>query len=298
MTVGPGNDRPANRDALKGSEMAVSPTALSRVDVLRLALFPIEVVDSVESIRDHFVRELLGRVRMANQQRRPLRICLPVGPFDYARLAAASNEDGLDWRAVTVYAMDEFCLPDGRPVPPEHAWSLRRHLDETLFNRLSPSLTVPPEQRLSPDPQQIDRYAGSLQETGLDVVYCGFGVDGHVGMNCPEPALTAEEFRALPSRRVRLSPETITQIAMGGAGGDLEAVPPVGVTIGMREILAAGALRLYLMRTWQPAVMRRALFGPVTPRCPASFVQTHPDVRATVVSYVADPPWHETTQRP
>jgi hypothetical protein len=66
----------------------------------------------------------------------------------------------------------------------------------------------------------------------------------------------------------------------------------------MRELLGARALRIFLMRTWQPAVMRRAFFGPVTAACPASLVQTHTDVRATIVSYVAEAPWHETTQRP
>jgi hypothetical protein len=52
------------------------------------------------------------------------------------------------------------------------------------------------------------------------------------------------------------------------------------------------------MRTWQPAVARRALYGPVTPAFPASYVQTHPDVAVTMVAYVAEAPWFNATQNP
>jgi glucosamine-6-phosphate deaminase len=158
--------------------------------------------------------------------------------------------------------------------------------------------------RFYPDAPRLERYRAALAEAPLDAAFFGFGVNGHVGMNePPEPGDVGNDgdvaaYADLPARCVRLSRETITQLAMGGAAGDIPGVPPDGVTIGMREVLAARRLRIYLIRTWQPAVMRRALYGPVTPAVPASFVQRHGDVAVNMVAYVAEAPWFNTTQNP
>jgi hypothetical protein len=57
----------------------------------------------------------------------------------------------------------------------------------------------------------------------------------------------------------------------------------------MREILAARRLSVYANRPWQCGVVRQALHGPVTPLCPASYLQTHGDAWLTVADYVAEP---------
>lgn len=49
-------------------------------------------------------------------------------------------------------------------------------------------------------------------------------------------------------------------------------------------------MRLFLIRAWQRAVLREALFGPVTPACPASFIQRHPDPAVTVTEEAARAP--------
>ncbi len=44
------------------------------------------------------------------------------------------------------------------------------------------------------------------------------------------------------------------------------------------------------MRTWHAGTMRRALFGPVSPDCPASLVQEHPNVEVVLTESAAEPP--------
>jgi glucosamine-6-phosphate deaminase len=287
----------------------IDPLRVREVDLRQERRFPIRIFPTLAALHEGFATSFCALLDESNRAGRPTRVSLPVGPFDYRLLAQALNARALDCRRLTIFGMDEFCQPDGRPVPTTHPWSLRAFLEEALCRRIDARLGLRPvgEGRVYPDAPDLERYHRALDAAPLDAAFFGFGVNGHVGMNEPaEPGEPGEPggdgdvaaYAALPARRVRLSRETITQLAMGGAAGDLAGVPPTGVTIGMREVLGARRLRIYLMRTWQPAVVRRALYGPVTPAFPASLVQTHPDVAVNLVSYVAAAPWFETTQKP
>jgi glucosamine-6-phosphate deaminase len=114
-------------------------------------------------------------------------------------------------------------------------------------------------------------------------------VTGHLAFNePPEPgeAVSVEAFRALPTRVVRLSRETLLINAVNVARGNLDRIPRLAVTVGMKEILEARKVRVYMNREWHGAIVRKLLHGPVTPAVPASLLQTHPDVRLTVVEHV------------
>ncbi|MBI3974427.1 MAG: hypothetical protein HY332_24365 [Chloroflexi bacterium] len=282
------------------------PLSVTEADLRQERRFPVHVFPTLEALHQAFAEAFAALLEENNRAGMGTRVSLPVGPFDYRLLAATVNDRGIDCRRLTLFGMDEFCGPDGKPVPETHPWSLRAFLETELCRRIEPALGLRPigEGRIYPDAPALTRYRAGLDEGPLDAAFFGFGINGHVGMNEPpdagQPGHDGDTaaYAALPARIVRLSRETITQLAMGGAAGDLAGVPATGVTIGMREVLAARRLRIYLMRTWQPAVVRRALYGRVTPAFPASLVQTHRDVVVTMVDYVAAAPWFNTTQNP
>jgi glucosamine-6-phosphate deaminase len=58
----------------------------------------------------------------------------------------------------------------------------------------------------------------------------------------------------------------------------------------MKEILESRKVRIYMNRTWQSAIVRKILHGPVTPSVPASLLQGHPDVHFTIAAYVTEMP--------
>src|SRR5205823_14874642 len=118
------------------------------------------------------------------------------------------------------------------------------------------------------------------------------GINGHIAFNePPQPgeACSAEAFAERPTRVLDVAPETRAINAVT-VGGELSVVPRRCVTVGMREILASRQLRFYCNRPWQPGVVRRALHGPLTPACPASYLRTHPDAVLTVTEQVAAKP--------
>jgi glucosamine-6-phosphate deaminase len=101
--------------------------------------------------------------------------------------------------------------------------------------------------------------------------------------------MSVESFANLPTRMLNLSRETRT-INSVTVGGEISVIPKRAITIGMREIFAARRLRFYCNRPWQSAVLRRALHGPLTPACPASYLRNHPDATVTITEFVAAPP--------
>ena len=75
------------------------------------------------------------------------------------------------------------------------------------------------------------------------------------------------------------------------AGGCSYAVPPMGITLGMKDLLSARRIRLFSVTgSWKQTVVRVLLFGPTTIEFPVTFVQGHPDAMIVVDELTASPP--------
>jgi glucosamine-6-phosphate deaminase len=187
--------------------------------------------------------------------------------------------------------MDEYLTPDGTSwISASDPLSFRRHMDECFYTLLDPSLAPPENQRLFPDPRDIGAIPNAVQRCGgVDVCFGGIGITGHVAFNDPpEPgeSITLEAFRERPTRVVRLSRETLVINAVNASRGNLDRIPKLAVTVGMKEILESRRVRIYMNREWQCAIVRKILHGPVTAEVPASFLQHHRDVHFTIAEHV------------
>jgi glucosamine-6-phosphate deaminase len=233
------------------------------------------------------LRELLAAGRAPT-------LIIPVGPVDqFPALAALINRERISLRATVLINMDEYLTDDDQWLPIEHPLSFRGFMQDRFYGLLDPALAPPPEQRVFPDPQQLDAVRHLIDDRGgVDACFGGVGINGHMAFNePPEPgdSTSPEEFRRLPTRILSLARETRT-INANTVGGSLDVVPRRCVTVGMREILESRRLRFYCNRPWQSAVVRRVLHGPLGAACPASFLRTHPDAALTITEQVAARP--------
>ncbi|MFZ5829855.1 MAG: glucosamine-6-phosphate isomerase, partial [Planctomycetota bacterium] len=162
-----------------------------------------------------------------------------------------------------------------------------------FYSRLESTLAPRMEHRVFPDPQNPSQIGRLIEARGgVDACFGGIGINGHIAFNEPPELgteMSTEEFAALPTRVLALSPETRT-INSVTVGGEIAVIPRRAVTVGMRECLGARRLRLYCNRPWQSAVVRRVLHGPITATCPASLMRLHPDATLSMADYVAQPP--------
>lgn len=252
----------------------------------------VEILPTPEDVANDFARVMANTIRANNHQGRQTAFILPVGPTgQYSRLARICNIECISCRNLVVFNMDEYCRADGSRVSADHPMSFRGFMEREFYARLDSDKRVPDENKVFPDPADLSAVARAIAAAGgIDICFGGIGINGHIAFNEPPPrdeAMDADTFRNLGTRILDITPETRVVNAIYGAGGNLEAVPPKCVTIGMKEILSSRQLHFYLDWPWQAAVVRQAVHGPVTPDFPASFLQTHPHCTLTIASCVA-----------
>lgn len=263
------------------------------------------VLPDLPALFAHFARAIADEIATNNAAGRTTRLILPVGPVgQYPLLAELCNQESVSWRSVHVFLMDEYCDWQGRRIPMDHPLSFLGFARRTLFDRLRPDLALPEEQLHAPDPLHIDSISKEIANVGgIDTCYGGVGVHGHIAFNEPPISrwfkLTPAEFKASKTRLVQLAPETVVMNATRAAGGDFSALPPMAVTLGLADILAARRIRLYCQGgVWQRAALHMALFGsPHGDRVtgedvdyPVTLLRSHPDLAMVADEATAQPP--------
>jgi len=269
--------------------LAVPANGLGRGQPVR-----VRILGDLASVADDMARAMIEVVRDATATGRGATLIVPVGPVDqfpvFARLV---NAERLSLRDVVIINMDEYLTENDAWVPADHPLSFRGFMDRQFYDMLDAGLAPPPENRVFPDPHEPTAIGRLIERRGgVDACFGGIGINGHIAFNEPPESgesLSVEEFAALPTRVLNLARETRTINAVT-VGGDIAVVPRRCITVGMKEILAAGKLRFYCNRPWQAGVVRRALHGPITPACPASLMRLHRDAAVSVAEYVAARP--------
>lgn len=250
------------------------------------AKVPVRILGSSGEVFYEIALEMLSVIKENDAAgRRTVFIC-PVGPVgQYPIFTRLVNRDRVSLRNCWFINMDEYLNDDGTYIDESSHLSFRGFMARNVYGKIDPELLMPPEQRVFPDPEdpgKVDRLIEKLG--GVDVTFGGIGINGHLAFNEADDSLTPEEFAALGTRIVKLTPETRTANAIGDRGGAIDAMPTLAVTIGMKQILSAKRVRLGVFREWHRGVVRQAAYGPVTAHFPATLLQAHPDA----VIYVND----------
>src|SRR5712692_6760066 len=259
--------------------MAIPVAELEARARLKFRLFP-----DIAALLGHFARSIAEEIRARNERREPTRLILPVGPVaQYPMLAEITNRERISWKNVFLFQMDEFLDWQGRPIPLSHPLSFQGCLRSRLISAIDEDLRPPLEHHYSPHPFRIDEISERIRELGgIDVCYGGIGYHGHVAFNEPPNSrwrrISEDELRESLTRVVVLGSDSIVVQSIGSAGGNAAAIPPMAVTLGMKDIMASRKIRLYCAGGERHrAVFRIAVAGEVTTDYPVTLVQGHLD---------------------
>lgn len=275
----------------------VNPLAVKKTELGLGSPIPLEVLKDDPAVIKRFADDLMNEYLEAKKAgRQKVVFIIPVGPVgQYDIWAERCNSEGVDLHDLVLINMDEYLTEDGHEfIPLTDPLSFRKHMQVHFIAKLRPELAPPPGQTLFPDPLNPAAVPDVInQYGGCDVCFGGIGITGHVAFNDPpEPGetISLEDFKDLPTRVIQLSRETRLINSITTSRGNIDRIPKLAVTVGMKEILASRKVRIYMNRTWQSAIIRKILHGPVTPSVPASLLQEHPDVRFTIADYVGEIP--------
>jgi glucosamine-6-phosphate deaminase len=258
----------------------------------------LRIVASPQEVYNEFAGALIAEVKANNAAGAPTRWILPCGPrAQYAIFVEAVHCERISLRNVHVFHMDDHLDWQGRHLPLDHPYSYEGWMNRNLYDKIDPALNVPLEQRHFPCASRPDEMWEAITRAGgVDTTYGGIGYRGHIAYNEPPRSpwyhISKEEFRNCTTRVLNLNDDTLIALSQRGAGGCSDVVPPMAITLGMRELLSARRIRLFSETgAWKQTVIRILLFGNVSPEIPVTYVQEHPDCVVTVdVATAACPP--------
>lgn len=275
----------------------MNPLAIDKYKLGNESPISLEILPDDSSLIHRFADDIISEYLAAKSAGRDKVVfIMPVGPVgQYDLVAEICNEKRINLNDLVIINMDEYLTPDGADfIPTSDPLSFHLHMQEHFYTKLDPELCPPPDQRIFPSPTDTQAVPGLINDLGgCDVCFGGIGITGHVAFNDPpEPGdkTTLEDFAESSTRVVRLSRETLLINSVTTCRGNIDRIPKLAVTVGMKEILESFKVRIYMNRIWQSAIVRKILHGPVTPTVPASLLQNHQDVHFVITDYVAEIP--------
>lgn len=246
----------------------------------------------VYDVHNYFAIDLFHRIRMSDLQNKKLVVILP-SPENAVFISAveALNKFRVSCRNVHVFFLYEYANEKGQVAPWQSPYSRSGHFMRYFYDRLDADLRMPMEQIHFFTDDNWKNYSDLIAaEGGADVAYVAQSWSGGIGAIDAEsyPAETMEEFMQMGSNYVTPMPEMIAHDSlrgMFGFSGDIGNVPPCAVTVGPKD-LAAAKERVdveYLVAcggapAHQKFPCKLSLFGPVTPKLPASMLRLLPGV--------------------
>ncbi len=187
----------------------------------------------------------------------------------YAELVRMHREDGLSFRNVVTFNLDEYF-----PMEPGSLQSYVRFMREHLFDHID----IDPKNIHIPDGtvavEKTSGFCAAYEKKikdfgGIDLQLLGIGRTGHVGFNEPGSP---------PDSRTRLI--TLDKLTRMDAASDFYGehyVPRRAITMGVGTILEAKRVILMAFGEGKAKVIQQAVEGPVTAAVAATFLQNHRD---------------------
>lgn len=189
----------------------------------------------------------------------------PVGA--YRQLIEWYDKGDINFSGVTTVNLDEY-----RGISRDNPQSYWYFMHQNFFNHvnLRPDHIHLPD-GMNPDAEKACRdYNAVIRDVGgIDLQLLGLGLDGHIGFNEPGAAFELE------THCVNLTKSTIE--ANKRFFEKKEDVPRQAYTMGIKSIMQARKVLMAVNGANKAEIVKKAFFGPVTPKVPASILQMHPD---------------------
>lgn len=174
----------------------------------------------------------------------------------------------VSFRQVKAFNLDEYV-----GLTPSHPRSFASAMKNELFFHID----ILPENINALDGskedmiQECQRYESLIDANPIDIQILGIGMDGHIAYNEPGSPLDGA------CHVVDLHQESI-ESSLDYGFDHIEDVPTQGVTQGIGTIMKAKQLIMMAKGEKKADLVKRMIYGEVTPDFPSSIIQRHPNV--------------------
>jgi glucosamine-6-phosphate deaminase len=248
---------------------------------------PFRLVEDSQEMGRIMAEELVEMISAFSERREDLRAIIPCGPSCwYKPFTDLINREGISLRNLVVFHMDECLDWQGRELPPNHPYSFRGFMEKHFYDPVDPRFRVPQKNRAWLSGDNVAEVKALIEAAPIHVTYGGWGQDGHVAYNQarrhPYSRVSLDDLRRSTVRIQENNWDTIIALAQRTFGSAYQFVPPMSVTLGLKECLSAQKVRLFSdTGAWKQTALRAALFSDPTPEYPITLLQEHPDALLT-----------------
>lgn len=198
----------------------------------------------------------------------------PVPTYNY--LIKSFNEGKVSFKGITTFNLDEYC---NLPVNDKNSYysfmhhNLFNHIDvnEDNVNFLNGNAEDAEE--------ECERYDELIADNKIDIQLLGVGRNGHIGFNEPSNKFTKGSFK------VRLTQSTIDANSIYF---DENPMPHYALTMGTVSIMKSKKIIMVATGKSKQDAIYEMVYGDISPACPASVLQLHPDVHIFLDTQAAE----------
>lgn len=148
--------------------------------------------------------------------------------------------------------------------------SYHHYMQEHLFKNKPFKKSYLPNGQATDENAELKAYDQTIQDNPIDLQLLGIGTNGHIGFNEP-----GSDFKG-QTHKVKLTDSTIA--ANARYFEDETQVPHYAYSMGIGSIMQAKKILLEAYGENKAEAIAATVQGPVSEECPASILQTHPDV--------------------
>ena len=184
----------------------------------------------------------------------------------YKELIKRYEAGNLSFSKVTAFNLDEYC-----DLPKNDKNSYYTFMQENLFGKIdiNPANIHIEDGNAADFEAEAKAYDEMIAAAGyIDLQLLGIGTNGHIGFNEPSDVFSDGTFR------IKLTQSTINANSRYFTDSRM---PEYALTMGVGTIMKAKKIVLIATGAAKADAVYNTVKGPVTPHCPASILQTHPD---------------------
>ena len=235
---------------------------------------PVSIWESPDQAAQYVANTIARAIRQARSEKKKVVIGFATGitPIPlFQEMIRLHQEEGLSFQNVVTFNLDEYYTM-GLVDRQSNASFMHRYLFDHID--IDPNNIHIPDGTVAMD--EVEAYCYEYEALidaigGIDIQILGIGRTGHIGFN--EPGSWENSM----TRLVKLDHITRRDAQLDFI--ELDKVPYRAITMGIGSIMKAKSIYLLAFGMHKADIIKKAVEGPVTAACPASFLQNHRNVK-------------------
>jgi glucosamine-6-phosphate deaminase len=225
----------------------------------------LKVFEDKPSLARTAAEQAATTIRSAIASHGSARVIAATGASQLEFLLALTNTDGIDWKQVELFHLDEYI-----GLPSNHPASFRKYIQERIID--TTGITNYHLLDGTADPGEVIRQLNAaISRSPVDIALTGIGENGHLAFNDPPADFQTEE----PYIIVELDAACRQQQVGEGWFRSLSDVPARAISMSIRQVLKAKEILCIVPDARKAKAIQACFEGEVSPMAPASILRTH-----------------------